>query len=209
MATGTTLFRKTVFGRNYQFSGRTLPVIKLSIKSRKNINVNVSSKKTSFWDKDGDIHLEKTEFQNWLWHEIWMKNTNQSFCKQRVSSDDFISIATLSFNKMLGRKWWRWFHSKWGIWDSKFSLNLVFGWWSLLQITIQHLKRFIFKFHFKFFTVNTVAPSANYVRFLSKYLSRQTLNELYKLYVRMVEDIQAFQLRCDTKLLTILLIPGS
>ena len=48
MATGTTLFRKTVFGRNYRFSGQTLPVIKLSIKSKKNINVNVSSKKTSF-----------------------------------------------------------------------------------------------------------------------------------------------------------------
>ena len=54
MATGTTFFRKTVFDRNYRFSGQTLPVIKFSIKSKKNNNANVSSKKTSVWDKDGE-----------------------------------------------------------------------------------------------------------------------------------------------------------
>ena len=59
MAAGTTLFRKTVFGRNYQFAGQTLPVIKLSIKSKKNIDVNVSSKKTSFWDKDGEKYFRE------------------------------------------------------------------------------------------------------------------------------------------------------
>ena len=59
MATGTNLFRTTVFGRNYQFSGQTLPVIILSIKSKKNIDVNVSSKKTSFWDKDGEKYFRE------------------------------------------------------------------------------------------------------------------------------------------------------
>ena len=54
MAVGTTFFQKTVVGRNYRFLGQTSPVIKLSIKSKKNNNVNVSSKKTSFWDKDGE-----------------------------------------------------------------------------------------------------------------------------------------------------------
>ena len=54
MAAGTTFFRKTVVGRNYRFSGQISPVIKLSIKSKKNNNVNVSSKKTSFWDRDGE-----------------------------------------------------------------------------------------------------------------------------------------------------------
>ena len=34
--------------------GTISPVIKLPIKSKKNDNVNVSSKKTSFWDKDGE-----------------------------------------------------------------------------------------------------------------------------------------------------------
>ena len=51
MAAGTTFFRKMVFDRNYLFSGQTSPVIKFSIKSRKNNNVNVSSKKTSFGTK--------------------------------------------------------------------------------------------------------------------------------------------------------------
>ena len=59
MATGTTLFRNIVFGQNYQFSGQTLPVIKLSIKSKKNIDVNVSSKKTSFLDKDGEKYFRE------------------------------------------------------------------------------------------------------------------------------------------------------
>ena len=57
MATGTTFFRKTVFGRNYRFSGETSPVIKLSIKSKKNDNVNVLSRKTSCWDKDGEMNF--------------------------------------------------------------------------------------------------------------------------------------------------------
>ena len=34
--------------------GTKSQVIKLSIKSKKNNNVNVSSKKTSFWNKDGE-----------------------------------------------------------------------------------------------------------------------------------------------------------
>ena len=54
-ATGTTVFREKVFGRNYRFSGQTSQVIKLSIKSKKNNNVIVSSKKTSFGtNKDGE-----------------------------------------------------------------------------------------------------------------------------------------------------------
>ena len=54
MATSTTSFRQTVFGRNYQFSGQTLPMIKLSFKSKKNNNVNLSYKTTSFRDKYGE-----------------------------------------------------------------------------------------------------------------------------------------------------------
>ena len=56
MAASSIWFRKTVFGRNYQFSGQTLAVIKLSIKSKskKNNNVNLSSNTTNFWDKDGE-----------------------------------------------------------------------------------------------------------------------------------------------------------
>ena len=34
-------------------------MIKLSIKSKNNIDVNVSSKKTSFWDKDGDKYFRE------------------------------------------------------------------------------------------------------------------------------------------------------
>ena len=45
---------RKIFGQNYRFSGQTSQVIKLSIKSKKNNNVNVSSKKTSFRDKDGE-----------------------------------------------------------------------------------------------------------------------------------------------------------
>ena len=33
--------------------GTKIAMIKLSFKSKKNSNINVSSKKTSFWDKDG------------------------------------------------------------------------------------------------------------------------------------------------------------
>ena len=58
-ATSTTVFRENIFGRNYRFSGQTSQVIKLSIKSMKNNNVNVSSKKTSFWDKDGEIFFRE------------------------------------------------------------------------------------------------------------------------------------------------------
>ena len=54
MAAGTTFFRKTVVRRNYRFSAEASPVIKLSIKSKKNNNVNVSSIETSFWNEDGE-----------------------------------------------------------------------------------------------------------------------------------------------------------
>ena len=40
-------------------SGQILPVIKSSIKSKNNIDVNVSSKKTSFWDKDGEKYFRE------------------------------------------------------------------------------------------------------------------------------------------------------
>ena len=48
MATSTTCFGKTIIGRNYRFPGQTSPVIKLSIKSKKNNNVNLSSKQPVF-----------------------------------------------------------------------------------------------------------------------------------------------------------------
>ena len=63
-ATGTTVFRGKVFGRNYWFLGQTSQVIKLSIKSKKNNNVNVSSKKTSFWDKDGEKFFVNYRFSD-------------------------------------------------------------------------------------------------------------------------------------------------
>ena len=59
MATSTTCFKKPVIGRNYQYPGQTSSVIKFSIKSKKNNNVNLSSKTTSFWDKDGEKFLRE------------------------------------------------------------------------------------------------------------------------------------------------------
>ena len=50
-ATGTTVFRGKVFGRNNWFSGQTSQVIKLSTKSKKNNNVNMSSKRPVFGTK--------------------------------------------------------------------------------------------------------------------------------------------------------------
>ena len=43
--------------------GQTSSVIELSIKSKKNNNLNLSSKTTSFWDKDGEkVFLELPVF---------------------------------------------------------------------------------------------------------------------------------------------------
>ena len=54
MATLTTCFRKTAFDQHYRFSGQKSPMINLSIKSKRNNNVNLPSKTTSFRDKDGE-----------------------------------------------------------------------------------------------------------------------------------------------------------
>ena len=62
----------------------------------------------------------KLSSKSTLYQEIGTRVRSQSLRKRKISSHGSISIVTFSFYKCL-----RPFHSKWGICDSKSSLNLV------------------------------------------------------------------------------------
>ena len=80
----------------------------------------------------GSLFIHLSDYSLAFLSIFWQmrKNPNSKFTlneehrsiilRTKYPPEDFKSIAVLSFRKMLTRKWWRLFHPKWRIQDSKF-----------------------------------------------------------------------------------------